>query len=420
MLSIRKFILTMVLMVSLFTIVFAENGGSGAKEVTITFMNWYNNDEQPYLEALKEKVEGAMPGVILEYEPVTWDKMHAMVSTRITAGAIPDILDFKGQDVPKYGNEGVLMDLTGSKFLDNVPKAARTALTVDGKEYGLPYSYLYQGVFYNKEIFGKYNLSIPETYDELMQICKILDENGITPFATHFKDNWNIGNMTMQFAMAEVFYENPRWGYDLYDGKVTFEGSEGYKRVFQHVKDIFEYTFEDTYSVDLSECDKRFANGEAAMNVTGTWTVNNLMVVNPDLDFGIFPFPGRKKGSARLILEPNHTWAVSADTKYPEIAKAVLELVAGDKELARLQADLSGTNSMLIGVQTTKEYPMTADVENYKNTNQIVDVSIGNVQIKWPYQEEYSRYITEWLLGEKTQDEALEAATAYKEQLPLE
>jgi raffinose/stachyose/melibiose transport system substrate-binding protein len=43
-----------------------------------------------------------------------------------------------------------------------------------------------------------------------------------------------------------------------------------------------------------------------------------------------------------------------------------------------------------------------------------VDVSIGNNQIKWAYQEEYSKLIAEWLLGKRSLDDSLKGATAIR------
>jgi len=130
----------------------------------------------------------------------------------------------------------------------------------------------------------------------------------------------------------------------------------------------------------------------------------------------VFPFPGKKAG-AKLIFEPNHTWAISAKTKDPKTAMKILETVLESKELAKHLVDEANTYSLLSGIVATKNYPVNADIEAYKTKNQIVNVSIGNNQIPWAYQEEYSRYIAEWLLGTKTLDQALQAATLYKDKL---
>ena len=404
--------LTLILVFACAFTLFANGGSDDADTTTLQFFSWYGTETDTYEEAFLAAVAEAVPGVEVEIEPVVWDQMHAALQTRIAANTIPDILDFKGQDISKYGGAGNLLDLTGRSWLENIPASARENLKVDGKEYGMPYSALFQGVLYNRDLFEKYGVDIPKTYDELMDAAATFQAAGVTPFAAHFADTWNIGNITMQFAMSEVFNTNPEWGYDLYAGKTTFEDSAGYRRVFEHVKDIHDNTWDDVFAVDFGTATARFGNGEAAMFVTGTWSNRNLREF-PELDFGIFPFPGREAG-AKLIFEPNHTWAIGASTADPEAAMAVLEVVATDKDLAKLFSDEAGAYSLVNGVIASDPHPCDSDINAYKADDMIVDVSIGNNQIKWAYQEEYSRYIASWLLGEITLDDALEQATAHQ------
>jgi len=381
----------------------------------IKFFSWYGTEALTFDDTFLQVVKKAMPKTKVEVVPVVWDQMHAQLQALIAGNAMPDLLDFKGQDIARYAPNGNLLDLTGQAFLNKVPASARENLKVNGKEYGVPYSALFQGVMYNRTVFKKYNLKVPATYAELMEVTRVLKAKGVTPFATHFRDNWNIGNITMQFAMSEVFNDTPAWGDDLRAGKTSFEKSAGYREVFTHVKDLYDNTWKDTFSVDMNEACRRFVAGEAAMYPTGTWTNTNLSM-DPSFDWGVFPFPGKKAG-AKLIFEPNHTWAISAKTKDPKTAMKILETVLASKELAKHLVDEANTYSLLSGIVATKNYPVNADIEAYKTKNQIVNVSIGNNQIPWAYQEEYSRYIAEWLLGTKTLDQALQAATLYKDKL---
>lgn len=382
------------------------------KPAELQFFSWYATETDTYEDAFLDMVNNSGKNLKVEIEPVVWNQIHSLLQARIAVNSLPDIIDFKGQDIATYGSVGQLLEVTGQPWLENIPASARETLKVDGKEYSLPYSALFQGVFYNRDIFKKYNIEIPKTYAELMKAAATLKANGVTPFAAHFLDTWNVGNITMQFAMAEVFNTNPTWGDDLFSGKTTFQDSYGYRKVFEHVKDIKDNTWDDVFAVDFSTATARFGMGEAAMFVSGTWANRNFREF-PELDYGIFPFPGEKAGS-RLIFEPNHTWAISASTKYPEAALEVLSMVAENKALAAILVDEAGAYSLMNGVMSSQPYPCDTDIDMYKAQDEIIDVSIGNNQIIWAYQEEYSRYIIEWLLGSMTLDEALAEATAFK------
>lgn len=412
------------LLVLLSCLLFAGNAFSegqsdtGEKPVTLTFLNWFHAQEMVYVEELMNKVKEANPNITLENDNITWDDLYSVMQTRIAANDVPDVIDVKGQDVSTFASRGILMDLTDYDFMDNIIQGSRENLRINGRDYGVPYTALYQGVFYNKAIFAENGLKPPKTYAELMEICKTLKAAGVTPWATHFGNDWHIGNMTMQYAIPEVFMKNPNWGRDLYAGKVSFATSPEYRRVFERVKDMYENTWEDTWSLEVGDAGMRMAKGEAAMICTGTWIVEYLEQ-NPDLDYGVFPFPGTDPG-AKLIYEPNHTFLISKDTENKDEALAVLKVLCEDKELNQFLIGIMNQYSMLKGVLPTNVTKAATAIAEWTATGEIIDVSIGNTQVKWPVQAEYSRYILDWIVGNITLDEALAKADEYKDNIPLD
>ena len=47
-------------------------------------------------------------------------------------------------------------------------------------------------VWYRQDIFKKYNLEVPKTFDELEKVCETLKENGVVPFATGGQYGWHV------------------------------------------------------------------------------------------------------------------------------------------------------------------------------------------------------------------------------------
>ena len=68
---------------------------------------------------------------------------------------------------------------------------------------------MYQGVYYNREMFEENGWEVPETQEDLQAIIDDCNEKGIVPFASHMIDTWAIGNVTMQFMMNDVFNNDP-------------------------------------------------------------------------------------------------------------------------------------------------------------------------------------------------------------------
>ena len=61
--------------------------------------------------------------------------------------------------------------------------SSRLSVTVDDKQYGVPWGYYQWGMYYRTDIFDKVGLSVPTNFEELVAACSTLRENNITPVA---------------------------------------------------------------------------------------------------------------------------------------------------------------------------------------------------------------------------------------------
>ena len=214
-------------------------------------------------------------------------------------------------------------------------KAAVGSGSYKGKVYGIVYNALYQGVYYNRKLFKDNNIAIPRTQAQLMNVIEKFKSLGITPFETHFVDLWSIGNITMQFMINDIFDKTPDWGDKFRAGKVSFAASPIAKTVFGYDKLIYDNTWKDeTFSLQQTNADGRLVQGKAAMKVSGSWSIQNFLDIDPNFDFGIFPLPNQT-GNAKLIYEPNITFMESATTKNSDAVDKVFTILTTDKEWAR-------------------------------------------------------------------------------------
>ncbi|TDF97186.1 ABC transporter substrate-binding protein [Paenibacillus piri] len=390
----------------------SASGSGTQKEVTLKFLDWNTQFPEEVHAEMQKAVAKSLPHVKLEFENIVWANFQSLLQTKIAARELPDIIHFKASDIPLYAKAGHLMDLSSMEFMKQFTDDVRNNLKVDNKDYAVPYTSNVQGVFYNKKIFQENSIEPPKSWDELMQVAQKLKSKGITPFTAHFKDT-QVGNNTMQFAMLDVFSKNPQWGVDLQNGKVSFATSPEYKTVFEHIKQIYPLTNEDPFGVDLAGAAEIFANGKTAMFITGTWAPTQVLKNNPNLEIGYFPTPAVDEKNTKVIIQSDHSFSGSATTKHPEEVKKVLEILATDKTLAKFYADKLKTFSLLTDVSPEIKNQYADDIAKYRK-NGIIDVNIGNVQIPWAYQVEYSKYIAEWIFGQKTIENALKAADDFK------
>lgn len=97
---------------------------------------------------------------------------------------------------------------------ENFMKDALDDYTPDGKStYAVPTEGFKDFLACNKELFQKYNLQYPKTYEELLAVSKVFSDNGIIPMAVGSK-----GGNPGHFFFAEVYYQ---FGTLDYMSKVT-------------------------------------------------------------------------------------------------------------------------------------------------------------------------------------------------------
>lgn len=377
--------------------------------VTLTILAGQSTTDAGIEDMIDEALAEVYPNITLEWECVDWGNDFQPKMQQYMQSGLPDIMIGKAQDVATYAPQGILAEI-GEEYLAAGLDAARENVTIDGKTYGLVYNALYQGVYYNRTMFEENGWEVPKTIEELQAIIDDCIAKGITPFASHMVDTWSIGNVTMQFMMNDVFNNDPTWGDKFRAGEVSFADSEAAQNAYKYNELIFNNTYEDTFSTEQTDCDARMVLGEAAMKVSGSWSIQNFLDIDASFDFGIFPFPNQT-GDSKLIFEPNICIMTSASTEHQDAVNKVLEVLTTNKDLAVEIYDYTKTASMLKDVSPTFDNPSQADIDKYAAEGMVVDVTLGNNQLVWGgFQEENAKDIAAWLQGDATFEDALAAS----------
>lgn len=378
----------------------------------ITVLAGQSTSDAGIEDMIGEMAAEKFPDITLEWECVDWgDKFSSQLQGKIAAGDIPDIIVGKAQDVLPYARMGVLepISVPGTETID---ADALKCVSYDGSIYGIPYNAWYQGVVYNKDIFDQYNLTVPETRKELDMIVKTLEDAGVTPFASHFQEDWNIGNMTMQFMIGDVFAKEPDWGERFRDGKADFVKNSQMQQCFEQNRYLLEHTFEDASMIDQYESDKRFAEGKAAMYLTGSWSLQAAGQYGGDSDsYGIFPYPNGS-GDARLIKETNMTFMIGKGCPHKELVEEILEELLQNEKLMQEILDFTQTYPVVEGVQISYRRSIQEDVERYEQEGRMVDATVGNGQLLWSYQNQLAAQTHKWLNGEQNLQQVFQYADA--------
>lgn len=277
----------------------SDTGDSGNKEITY----WNIGTESPDKDALQYAVDefnaNTKTGYTVTSVPTQNDNYKEKLVVAMSSGECPDMYtSWSGGPMNEYIDSGFaqpLDDLFAEYGLKDIyMDAAIEQATYNGKIYAVPtYNVSLAGIFYNKEMFEKYNLEVPKTVSELEAVCDRLIEEGKTPFALANAPKWT-GSMYFQCLAARKGGLEPFKAAAA--GTGTFEDE-----CFQYAGGKIQEWVENGYFPDgvnsLSEDDgqaKQLMYQETAgMLLCGSWYTGTFAADSPEFyeKIGWFSFP---------------------------------------------------------------------------------------------------------------------------------
>ena len=146
-------------------------------------------------------------GVSVAYRTYTaedhQDKTYDDVAIDRIRSNMDDIYLLNPDVIQTMGTENRLMDLSGLECAKNLRDVIRTANTVNGKLVAIPQEVVAYGLFINKDMFDQYSLALPETPEDLLECCRVFQENGIeTPIGAN---RWWLEVFVFAQAYADLY-----------------------------------------------------------------------------------------------------------------------------------------------------------------------------------------------------------------------
>lgn len=162
-----------------------------AKELTI-ISNIGNADQRAVLQRLADEYAQAS-GVAVTINNMDHEAHKTAIRSYLVVGA-PDVCFwFSGNRMKAFVKRGLfedISDLYEREGYKTVLGATTGALTVDGKQYGLPLGGLLWGMFYRKDVFEQKGWTAPATIEELLALGEQAKSAGMVPVSMGTKEMW--------------------------------------------------------------------------------------------------------------------------------------------------------------------------------------------------------------------------------------
>ncbi len=269
-------------------------------------------------EPAKSTQEGAVQRFMADYPNIKITQVHQQndnykqqLVVAMSSGQAPNIyVHWGGGPMAEYYNSGYANDITDMYAKYDHPEfidAAVAQSTYDGKMLAIPFGGLSGcDIYYNKTIFKDLGLEVPQTIDELEDVCDTLKANGITPFSLANASKWT-GSMYYMYLVAR------HSGNAEFDAAYTQENggtftSEAFIYAGEKIQDwVKKGYFPDgvnSLSADDNQDRALLYDGSAAMMLHGAWQVSGIKNDNEEWyneNIGVFRFPEDSEAKAKGV-----------------------------------------------------------------------------------------------------------------------
>lgn len=282
------------------------------------------------MEAIVAGFEKENPDIKVKINTFDHEGYKTSIRNFLTADA-PDLANwYAGNRMLPYVNAGLFEpvdDVWDQNGLRDSLGSAEASMTIDGKLWGVPYTYYQWGIYYRKDIFDANGISVPSNWNEFLSAGEKLKSASVTPITIGTKYRW---------TAAGVFdYINLRTnGYDFHmaltKGEVSWT-DDRVRATMTNWKQLIDAGFflENNAAYSWQEALAPMVQGDAAMYVMGNFAVAPLKEAGlSDDQLGFFQFPVINPDIPLAEEAPTDTIHIPANAKNKADAKKFLAYLA--------------------------------------------------------------------------------------------
>ena len=259
-------------------------------------------DREAYKTQIRNFLTANSPDV------ATWYAANRM-TPYVSAGLFEDVSDL-------WAEEDIATNLAYTKG----------AMTIDGKQWGVPYTYYQWGVYYREDIFNELGLEEPTTWEQEKANCQAILDSGRKCYTIGSKFLWTAGGwfdyLNMRTNGFDFHMELARGEVPWTDDRVraTFANWRELIDMGAYVDDHLGYSWQQALPF--------MTQGKAAAILIGNFAVAPLRDGGLDdskLDF--HQFPAITEGVEMAEDAPTDTFHIPSGAKNKDAARAFLRFV---------------------------------------------------------------------------------------------
>lgn len=304
--------------------------------------------EYQYTKAVIEGFEKKNPAIKIEFTAGGNNFEDGSTQAFLRSGSGPDVMVL-GSGPGRIGllsNAGLILPIEDTMKKYNIESRYQkwvidqTRTQGNGKVYELVEGVDVFSVYYNKDIFSKYDLKPPSSWDEFIAICAKLKSANIAPITAGFRNGigggWMLGSLVEAAAgkdrMTDVIY-----GSGKFDQEEIILGGE----LLKQLVDGGYVDGKEASAIDQAQAQAAFLNGKAAMTISSQGFIAADRKKGNDVSkYDSFVIPSLESSRpARPSAGLAHSWVVNASTKHLDAAEKWLDWVSSEEYLQIVAAN---------------------------------------------------------------------------------
>jgi multiple sugar transport system substrate-binding protein len=314
------------------TAVLMMTGSAMAEQRVVTYNADYDPIPLAAMEALIVDFETANPDIDVKLTNFDHEGYKTSIRNFLTADA-PDLANwYAANRMRPFVEAGLfadISDLWASEGLNDSLASSVKSMTLDGKQWGIPYTYYQWGIYFNRDAYKAAGIEAPGaegvTWDQFLKNCETLKAASIDCVTTGSSALWPVAGIFDYVSMRTNGYQ---FHSDLAAGKISWTSPEA-RAVFAELAKLQPYVTANHAAIDWQDAAAIFVQNKAANYVMGNFAVGTFKeggMTNDNLGFMVFP--EITAGIARAEEAPTDTVHLTSGAKNPEDAKKFLAYVA--------------------------------------------------------------------------------------------
>jgi len=320
------------------------------------FSWWTVGGEATGLKALFDEFNGKYPDVKIINAAVgtgAGSTAKAVLVSRMLGGDPPDAFQVHGGQelIDTWVEIGKMVPVTSiyesEGWNEVMPEGIRNLVAYDGEYWAVPVG-IHRGnvLWFNKDVFAKYSLDIPVTFEDFFEVAGVLEKNGLIPLALGSIKGYELGHTFETVLLGTLGAEGYR---GLWTGETSWS-DPGVAKALETFKKMLGYANEDHSALSWDAAMEYVIAGKAAMLIQGDWVDGWIKAKNlTDFNYGQATAPGTN-GSFIAI---NDTFGIPKNAPHQDAAIEFLRVI-GSKEAQEKFAPLKGCIPVRTDADTTK------------------------------------------------------------------